>query len=133
MFKSNIIDLEDKKVSFEALYHVDNYFDVEIHIKSGAFCGASAFCLSGTVINEFLVTLDSLSTTLSGSYILRDYDSDAHIVITMLKYGSLSITGQIGGSTNDQYLKFCLYSDQTILKEIHNFFTKILLMPISKQ
>lgn len=41
-----IINTEDKKLTIEHLYTVEDYFTLKIRVKSGDFSGVSSFCIS---------------------------------------------------------------------------------------
>ena len=127
MVKANIIDLPEKKVSFENLYEVEGYYTFKVSVTSDDFSGASSFCISKESIENFLASLEILLATLKGSAEINDYDSDAFVKISMANYGTLILSGQIGGSYEKQFMKFCLYSDQTILDLMFKYFSKILL------
>jgi hypothetical protein len=120
-----ILNADNNEIIFEYLYTVDNYVTFNLKIKSGDFAGSSNFCISKEKIVSIVETLSNMNKDLTGSCELRDYDSDAYIKIEMLKLGHLCIYGQIGGSHQDQFLKFKLTSDQTILNNFIYVFKKI--------
>ncbi len=91
-------------------------------IESTGFKGQSNFCISRDSLINILESIKSALKQLDGSIVIRDRDSDAHIEITMKNFGHLTVSGQVGGSFEDHYLKFKFDSDQTILPELMNFF-----------
>jgi hypothetical protein len=128
MVKANFIDLPERKFSFENLYEVEGYYTFKVSVTSDNFSGASSFCISKEDMKSFLAILETLLATLKGSAELKDYDSDAYIKISMANYGNLTLSGQIGGSYEKQFMKFNIYSDQTILDLMSKYFSKILLL-----
>ena len=97
------------EITVKHLYTVEKYITFHVYIMSGDFSGCSNFCTSA---------LDMLHERLYGEYTLTDYDSDDYILFQFQKYGHLKISGQVGGSQSDQFLKFSLYSDQTFLRRL---------------
>lgn len=110
-----IIDCEDKKLIIEHLYTVEDYFTINIKVKSGEFAGASNFCISKENILSVIEVLSNMHKQLTGYCEVRDSDSDAHITIEMDKLGHMSMIGQIGGSHEEHYMKFKYITDQTVL------------------
>lgn len=117
-----ILDSKNKKILIEYLYSIENYHTMTIKVESEGFSGKSNFCISRDSMINILSSLELAIKELSGSVQIRDRDSDAHIDIIMKSLGQLSVTGQIGGSFEDHFLKFKFDSDQTILVELRNFF-----------
>lgn len=121
----NIIVCSDgSELTLEHLYTVEDYLTYNIKIKSGEFSGASNFCMSRDNVVMLIEELTKMHNELKGSCELKDYDSDANIIIEMDKLGHLFIYGQIGGSHEEQSLKFKMNSDQTVLEELKNIFKK---------
>lgn len=110
-----IIDSEGKKLVIEHLYTVEGYFTFNIKVKSGEFAGASNFCISKENILSVIEALSKMHEQLTGYCEISDSDSDAHITIEMDKLGHMSMTGQIGGSHEEHYMKFKYITDQTVL------------------
>ncbi|SHL04368.1 hypothetical protein [Desulforamulus aeronauticus] len=110
-----IISSEGKKLVIEYLYTVENYFTFNIKVKSGEFTGASNFCISKESIVSVVETLSKMHEQLSGYCEISDSDSDAHITVEMDKLGHMYMTGQIGGSHEEHYMKFKYITDQTVL------------------
>jgi hypothetical protein len=110
-----IIDSEGKKLVIEHLYTVEGYFTFNIKVKSGEFAGASNFCISKENILSVIEALSKMHEQLTGYCEISDSDSDAHITIEMDKLGHMRMTGQIGGSHEEHYMKFKYITDQTVL------------------
>jgi len=64
----------------------------------------------------------------SGTYQINDYDSDDYILIECLKLGHISISGQVGGSHSEEFLRYKFLTDQTVLGELISRWRKMLLM-----
>lgn len=103
---------------FEHLYTVQDYSTFSIKVQSNEFSGISNFCLSKENIKIAVKKLCEMYEKLNGVSEFNDSDSDDFIKFEMEKLGQLSISGQLGGSHNEQYLIFKMISDQTILTKI---------------
>ena len=106
-----------KNIKFTFLYEVEGYVTFRIHVVSGDFSGSTAFCVEHKTIEEFLDSLKSIYETLFGECNIIDTDSDDFIKFQCIKNGHITVSGQIGGSYNEQFLKFCFDIDQTYLYE----------------
>ncbi len=106
------------EITVKHLYTVEKYITFHVYIMSGDFSGCSNFCTSEEMLQSAVEALDMLHERLYGEYTLTDYDSDDYILFQFQKYGHLKISGQVGGSQSDQFLKFSLYSDQTFLRRL---------------
>lgn len=110
-----IVNSESKRLVIEHLYTVGGYFTFNIEVKSGKFTGASNFCISKDSILLVIEALSKMHEQLIGYCEISDSDSDAHITIEMDKLGHMYMTGQIGGSHEEHYMKFKYITDQTVL------------------
>lgn len=117
-----IIDTQDNELTIELLYTIEDYFTVNIKVKSGDFAGASNFCITRETIDCVIKELTLMNKNLEGKSEIKDYDSDAYIIIQMEQHGHLTICGQIGGSHEEQFMKFKCKSDQTILETLIRLF-----------
>lgn len=106
-----------KKIKFTFLYEVEGYITFRVHVVSGDFSGSTNFCVKHKAIEEFLDSLKSLYETLFGESNIIDTDSNDFIKFQYIKNGHIAVNGQIGGSYNEQFLKFCFDIDQTYLNE----------------
>lgn len=113
----------------DCLYVVDGYVTFNVKVTSGEFSGASNFCLAKEKVKLAIEELSKMYDTLQGSYVIRDNDSDAHMIFEIQKLGHLHVQGQIGGSHEEHLVKFKYVADQTILVELinvfRNFYNKI--------
>ena len=105
-------------VNFVLAYRVEDYITFAVSINSDCFSGKSNFCLPISAIYQATESLCLITQALSGEYTIFDYDSDDFFQIIFKKYGHLSISGQLGGSYNNNYLVYCFETDQTMLYEI---------------
>lgn len=123
MLNNLIFNENAKQFIVKCLYRTDKYLTFEIQVKSGEFSGASNFCISEEKITETIKILNKMHQELKGSCEIRDYDSDAYIVISICdNLGYAEIFGQIGGSHQDHYMKFKYIADQTILDNLIQIF-----------
>lgn len=100
------------------LYAIGGYLTFSVHVVSGEFSGKSNFCVSCDSLQSTIAELEVLYATLSGQCVLYDGDSDDYLVFTALKHGHIQVQGQLGGSYNDQFLKFLCVIDQTSIKSV---------------
>ena len=121
-----IINSEGKELYLEHLYTVEDYFTFNIRVKSGDFSGASNFCMPKTSIISLIDNLEKMYTKLKGRSQLTDSDSDAYVRFEMENLGHMSISGQIGGSHQDHYMKFAYTVDQTVLRYFIQVLKRIL-------
>jgi len=63
---------------------------------------------------------------MSGNTTLEDNDSDASINFQMKPYGQVIIYGQVGGSHEENYLKFSFQIDQTCIDPLLTDFYRLL-------
>ncbi|MFB5268535.1 hypothetical protein ACE41H_17365 [Paenibacillus enshidis] len=124
--KNSFISSENQELKITHLYTVDGYFTFNIKVRSGEFAGASNFCMPKEHIICIVETFSQMLKSLEGSCIVKDYDSDAHVVFEIGKLGHICILGQIGGSHEDQSMKFKYTTDQTVLANILQMFKALL-------
>jgi hypothetical protein len=117
------------------LQHIDTFNDyypymghttLEIRVSvSSLFSGNDDFYLTTEKINSVVETLTMMHQDLQGKCEIKnmDSDSDAYFTIEMEKYGHLSIIGQLGSTWQDEYMKFRVDSDQTILPRLVQILT----------
>ncbi len=127
MMNNVVFNSKDEELIFEYLYTVDDYLNFNIKVKTGEFSGASSFCISKKIIIEIINQLSMMISDLRGVCELRDYDSDSHIAFESLSLGHVSVFGQIGGSHQDNNLRFKYVIDQTGLNNILKILEESLL------
>ena len=110
LYKDSISSL-----TFESLYCVGGYVTYEILISTSGFSGNCNFCIQEKTIQEYIKCMDAMIDSLSGEVIVRDCESDAFLKFYFEDTMHLYVLGQIGGSYEDNTLKFKLKADQTIL------------------
>ncbi|WP_240512072.1 hypothetical protein [Paludifilum halophilum] len=116
MFNNNtFLASKDQELTVGHLYTVEDYFTFNIKVRSGEFAGSSNFCMPKEKVISIVENSYKMLETLEGCCEVKDYDSDAYIVIQMGKLGHMCIYGQIGGSHEDHSMKFKYTADQTVL------------------
>ena len=103
------------QITLEALYAVEEYITFSVSVNSNGFSGNTNFCLSKASLHEAIRALTSMYDSLSGFCAFQDFDSDDYIHCEALPLGHIRFSGQLGGSCNDQFLRFNFTSDQTDL------------------
>jgi hypothetical protein len=109
---------DEKKLLLVTRYLVEINFTFDLSVKSGSFSGTSHFCLRIGEIEAFCETLMKMHTSLSGAVRLDDNDSDSFIKIEMEHDGHLKVSGQVGDSHNDHFMKFAFLTDQTCIPQL---------------
>ena len=89
-------------LSFESLYCVGGY------------------CIEEKTIQDHIKCIDIMADSLSGEMIIRDCESDAFLKLYFEDPMNFYVLGQIGGSHEDNILKFKLKADQTLLSGFKN-------------
>jgi len=82
-------------------------------VKSYGFSGVQNFCIRKDNLQERIKELIMMSDSLSGECKIEDTDSDSYIYLLFEGRG-LKVTGQLGGSYNDNFIKFSFLADQTL-------------------
>lgn len=102
-------------ISIQSLYCIGGYVTYEVSISTSDFSGSCNFCISENKVEDYIVVLDNMINSLSGEIEIHDCESDAYLKIYFENTMNLYVLGQIGGSYEDNTLKFKLKADQTIL------------------
>lgn len=113
-------------ISFATRYLVQINFTFDLTILSKGFSGTSHFCVRRDQLEKMCADLKRMHLTLVGSTILEDNDSDASLNFEMQSFGQVLVFGQVGGSHEDQYLKFSFKTDQTCIEPFLSDFQKLL-------
>ena len=121
-----LVNSEGKELVVEHLYTVEGYFTLSIKVKSGEFAGASNFCMPKESVVSIIETLSIMNKDLKGCCEVKDYDSDAYVIVEMDKFGHVALCGQIGGSHEEHFMKFKYETDQTILEKLIRIFKSLL-------
>jgi hypothetical protein len=114
------------QLSFLTRYLVQLNFTFSLTVLSDGFSGTSHFCVRRDQLDEMCVNLTRMHSSLSGATILEDNDSDAFVEFQIEQNGRLNVTGQIGGSHEDQSVKFKFQTDQTCIPTFVNDFRSLL-------
>lgn len=102
-------------ISVESLYCMGGYVTYEVTISNGSFSGRCNFCILEDNVKDYVKVIDNLINSLSGEIEIQDCESDAYIKLYFEDTMNFYVIGQIGGSYEDNTLKFKLKADQTIL------------------
>lgn len=107
-------------LSIEVLYFVGRYATYEVCISASGFAGKSSFCIEENNIKIIVEKATTMIDTLCGEVVVNDTESDAFLKFFFGNERELYVVGQIGGSWDDNMLKFKMRADQTILKGLKN-------------
>ena len=107
-------------LSFESLYCIGGYVTFEILVSTSGFAGNCNFCIGEKTIQDYTNCLDTMISLLDGEVIVRDCESDAFLKFYFENNMNLYVLGQIGGSHEDNMLKFKMKADQTLLLGLKN-------------
>lgn len=108
------------QLSFKSLYCIGGYVTYEIVVSTNGFSGSCNFCINEKTIQDYIKCMDAMINLLSGEVIIRDCESDAFLKFYFEDTMNLYVLGQIGGSYEDNILKFRLRADQTLLLGLKN-------------
>lgn len=126
----DIIELQTNKdterLSFGTRYLVQVSFTFDLTVLSNGFSGTSHFCIRRDQIEKFCSDLKKMHHTMSGNATLEDNDSDASVNFLMKPQGHVVVYGQVGGSHEENYMKFSFLTDQTCIKPLVIDFKKLL-------
>ena len=115
---------ETERLSFATRYLVQINFTFDLTVLSDGFSGTSHFCVRRDQIEKMCIDLANMHSTLSGTTILDDNDSDGFVEFEIEPNGQLNVNGQVGGTHEDHYVKFKFQTDQTcILQFVQDFNT----------
>ncbi len=84
------------------------------------------FVLEENKLKNYVLTLKEMKDRLSGNTNLEDNDSDANLCFQIERYGQVYVFGQVGGSYEDNYVKFKFQTDQTCIEPLIEDFLKLL-------
>ena len=126
----NIIELKtntkSERLSFATRYLVQINFTFDLTVLADNFGGTSHFCVRKDQIEKLCSDLTEMKDRLSGNTILEDNDSDASISFQIERNGEVFVFGQVGGSHEDNYVKFKFQTDQTCIEQLIEDFHKLL-------
>lgn len=103
------------RISFEFLYLKGGYSTYEISVATLGFSGVYNFCISESEQINYVNRINVMIKNLNGSMEIKDCESDAFIKFYFESTMDFYVSGQLGGSWNDNILKFKFKADQTLL------------------
>ncbi len=127
MNENIIVDSTNSRLSIEYLYCVEMYHTMTFKVKSKKFSGESSFCISNDILLSNMNVLNTMKDDLNGRVQFRDSESDSVVGIEMMQFGKAEVSGQIGGSHQEHYMRFKFESDQTILTGLIDFLKEYIL------
>lgn len=110
IFQNNV-----SMISIQSLYCVGGYVAYEVLSSTCGFSGKCNFCIEQGKFKEYLQIIDFMIKSLEGEIDIRDAESDAYIRFWFENSLSFYVSGQLGGSHEDNMLKFKFRADQTVL------------------
>jgi hypothetical protein len=119
-------NLDTELLSFKTRYLVQINFTFDLRVISNGFQGTSHFCVRRHQIEKMCLELAKMKETLSGTTVLEDNDSDASVNFQIKSSGQIIVNGQVGGSHEENYLKFNFQTYQTYLDSFIEDFYKLL-------
>ena len=122
---------DEKIIRLETTYVVQDYFTFVLQVCSGPFQGKSSFCVSRTQLEAFSERVAKMNNDLRGQAVLNDNDSDAFLTLESVDHGQIVVTGQVGGSHEQQFMRFRFETDQTILHPLQRQVDQVLTDPCS--
>lgn len=117
---------ETERLSFATRYLVQINFTFDLTVLSDGFSGTSHFCVRRDQIENLCADLTNMHFILSGTTILDDNDSDGFVEFEIAPNGQINVSGQVGGSHEQNYLKFSFQTDQTCIESLLIDFHKLL-------
>jgi len=117
---------ETERLSFATRYLVQINFTFDLTVVSNGFSGTSHFCVRRDQIETMCYDLITMKQAMSGNTTLEDNDSDASVSFQMKPHGQVIVYGQVGGSHEENYLKFSFQTDQTCIEPFLTDFYKLL-------
>ena len=128
---NDIIELKsttsDGKLSFATRYLVQVNFTFDLTIISETFSGTAHFCVRKDEIENLCENLRQMMISLKGNARLDDNDSDAFIQFSINSIGRIFISGQIGGSHDDNFMQYKFSTDKIETDDFFFFFSNLLL------
>jgi len=115
-----------ERLSFATRYLVQINFTFDLTVLSDSFGGTSHFCVRREQLEKMCDDLINMHITLSGSTILNDNDSDGFVEFEIESNGRLNVSGQVGGTHEEHYVRFKFQTDQTCIKSFVDDFKTLL-------
>mgnify|MGYP006968299549 FL=1 len=102
-------------ISIKSLYFVGGYITYEVSSSTCGFSGKCNFCIEEGKLKDYVQIIEYMIKTLSGEIDIEDGESDAYIKFVFENTTNFYVLGQIGGSYENNMLKFKFKADQTVL------------------
>ncbi len=125
---SEVYKSEQALFFLEHLYTIKENITFSVYIKSFRYSGEYSFCVHYKKITEIIFTLELMNRKLEGEVTLKDTGSDAFVMLSFDPKG-LFVSGQIGGSHEDNYMVFRFKADQVIIGALINKLSESLEKP----
>lgn len=113
-----VFENEKSQIVIRFLYLIGGYATYEVIVSTNGFMGTCNFCIAEKQLKNYLEIIEQMQKTLIGKIQIEDCESDAYLTLYFESPMQFYVTGQIGGSYEDNMLKFRLKADQTILSTI---------------
>lgn len=121
---------EKSAIDLDYLYNVEGYITFMVSVKSGEFTGKYSFTNSSQYFEEIVNKIDEQEFVIK-EISLKDYDTDSLIKFSTSHQSKATIvTGLIGGSHNNNVLKFEFESDISIYRELKKILISFLNIQI---
>jgi hypothetical protein len=104
------VDSSDR-LSFSTRYLVQINFTFDLTVKSDLFSRTAHFCVRKDEIESLCSELTKMTKSFNGACRLQDNDSDGFIEFTIGSTRKIFIYGQLGGTHEDNYMKYKFASD----------------------
>lgn len=115
MKNKTVFDNDRSKIDIQFLYYIGGYITYEVSSSTCGFSGNCNFCIEENELKEYIKTIDLLIKTLDGELEIRDSESDAFLKFAFEDVKNFYVIGQMGGSHEDNFMRFKFKADQTLL------------------
>ncbi|MBQ8147423.1 MAG: hypothetical protein IJ040_01375 [Lachnospiraceae bacterium] len=102
-------------ISIQSLYFIGGYITYRVFVSTNSFSGICCFCINENKLTEYIQIVDKMIQSLDGEIEILDCESDAYLKFYFENDMNFYVIGQIGGSYEDNMLKFKFRADQTVL------------------
>ena len=117
---------DEEQLFFATRYLVEINFTFDLTVLADGFAGTSHFCVRRDQLEKMCSDLTNMHLTLSGTTILNDNDSDGFVEFEIMLNGRLNVSGQVGGTHEDNFVKFKFKTDQTCIPDFVQDFKNLL-------
>ena len=117
---------DTERLSFATRYLVQINYTFDLTVLSKGFSGTSHFCVRREQLEKMCDELTTMHLVLSGTTILDDNDSDGFLKFEIESNGHLKVSGQVGGTHEDHFMRFQFQTDQTCILQFVSDFKSLL-------